>query len=352
MKMKVLKICEPGKLEIYDDYIPELQSEDEVLIEIYYSGICKSDLELLNGTHPHLVNKNAVFPIIPGHEWSGVIVKTGKNVVDFIVGDRVVGDVSLGCGCCEMCKTGHFNLCPSREVIGSYRNRQGSFAQYLRTHKRSIYKIPASITMQEAAAIEPAATASYAVKKSKVKFGDKVLIIGDGPIGLFMVQMAKSFGASLVALIGSWPEKLKIAENTGADFTVSYRGGDAVPQIRKFMKDKTFDVIIDSSGNTNSINEAIDLIKPSGVIGLVSFYGKSVDINMNNIIVKDAEIQGILASPNMFLPTLEVMENKKIDAKPLITHIVDFKDIEKAFEIAQSRDEMSVKILVKIKEEN
>lgn len=67
-----------------------------------------------------------------------------------------------------MCKTGRFNLCPSREVIGSFRNRQGSFAQYLRTHKRSIYKIPASITMQEAATIEPAATAAYAVKKSKV----------------------------------------------------------------------------------------------------------------------------------------------------------------------------------------
>ncbi|MEL7648794.1 MAG: alcohol dehydrogenase catalytic domain-containing protein [Sedimentibacter sp.] len=90
--MKLLKICEPGKLEIYDDYIPELQSEDEVLIEIHYGGICKSDLELLKGTHPHLVNKNAVFPIVSGHAWSGVIVRIGKNVEVFIVGDRIVGD--------------------------------------------------------------------------------------------------------------------------------------------------------------------------------------------------------------------------------------------------------------------
>jgi len=337
-------------MQIVEEPLPKLENDNEVLIEIHYSGICKSDLELLRGTHPHLVNKNAFYPIIPGHEWSGVIVQLGARVNEFKIGDRVVGDVSLGCGCCEMCKTGKFNLCPSREVIGSYRNRQGSFAEYLRTHKRSIYKVPEGLSMAAAATVEPAATAAYAVKRSKVKYGDKVLIIGDGPIGLFAVQAAKTVGASMVMLIGSWPEKIEIALEIGADYGFSYRTGDAVDKAKEVMGDTQFDVIIETSGNSSSINQAIKLIKPSGTIGMVSFYGGPVEINMNDVITKDAELQGILASPNMFAPTLLAMSTGKIKAEPLITHIVDFEEINKGFQIAENREELSVKILVKMKD--
>lgn len=348
--MRALKFIEPGKMQIFEEPLPVLQSEDEVLIEVHYSGICKSDLELLHGTHPHLVNKNAFYPIVPGHEWSGVIKELGNNVTEFQIGDRVVGDVSLGCGSCEMCKTGRFNLCPSREVIGSYRNRQGSFAEYLRTHKRSIYKIPDGLTMIAAAAVEPAATAAYTVKKSKVKYGDKVLVIGDGPIGLFAVQSAKAFGAAMVVLIGSWPEKINIALNNGADHGFSYRSGDVVKNAKEVIGEELFDVVIETSGNNTSINQAIQLVKPAGVIGMVSFYAGAAEINMNDLITKDAEIQGVLASPNMFSPTLRAMEKGMMKADPLITHVVSFEDIEKAFQIAESRQEMSIKIIVKIKE--
>lgn len=348
--MKVLRFLEPGKMILDEEPVPELQSEDEVLVEIYYSGICRSDLELLRGTHPHLVNGNAFYPIIPGHEWSGVVCRTGANVTEFKEGDRVVGDVSLGCGCCEMCKTGRFNLCPSREVIGSYRNRQGSFAQYLRTHKRSLYKVPDKLSLLAAAAVEPAATAAYAVKKSKVKYGDRVLVMGDGPIGLFAVQAAKAFGAARVGLIGSWPQKLELALKNGADFAFSYRTGDAEAQVRRIMEGNEFDVVIETSGNRNSINQAISLVRPSGVVGMVSFYAGAAEINMNDVITKDAELQGILASPNMFGPTLLSMENGSINAGPLITHTVDFADVDRAFAIAESREEMSVKIIVEVKE--
>jgi len=349
--MKALKMTGPNKMIIDDVPIPELESEDEILVEVYYCGICKSDIELLHGTHPHMVNKNCFYPVIPGHEWSGVVVKAGKDVSEFVIGDRVVGDVSLGCGHCDMCKTGRFNLCPTRDVIGSFRNRQGAFAQYIRTHRRSLYKIPDKLTLKEAATIEPAATAAYATKKSKVKYGDRVLIMGDGSIGLFAIETCKAFGAGEIVLIGSWPEKLEVAKNIGADYAFSYRTGNAIGEVKTVMKDKMFDVVIDCSGKTSSINQAIDLVKPGGVVGMVSFYDKSSEVKMNDIITKDAEIQGILASPNMFNGTLLNMANGLVDAKPLITQEFAFKDIENAFECMESRDEMSVKIVVNIKGE-
>ncbi len=349
--MKTLKFLEPRKMEIVEEEIPKLQSDDEVLVEICYSCICRSDLELLNGKHPHLVNKNAFYPIIPGHEWSAIVVEVGKNVTEFKAGDKVVGDVSLGCGRCEMCKTGKFNLCPEREVIGSYRNRQGSFAQYIRTHRRSLYKIPEGLTLLDAATVEPAATSAYVVKKSRVKYGDRVLVIGDGPIGLFAIEAARAFGAAEVGLVGSWPEKIQLAMDNGAKFGISYRTGDVDEKLEEIMQGEKFDVIIETSGNVSSVNRAIKWIKPSGVIGLVSFYSGATDINMNDVITKDAEIQGALASPNMFSPTLLEMKNGIVKTRPYITHVIDFKDIEKAFELAESRTEMSVKIAIKVKED-
>lgn len=347
--MKALKILRPGYMEIVEEEMPVLQSEDEVLIKIAYSGICKSDIELLEGTHPHLVNKNAALPLIPGHEWSGIVYQTGKNVSEFKPGDKVVGDVSLGCGCCEMCKEGHFNLCPTREVIGSYKNRQGSFAEYLRTHKRSIYKLPDGLSLRDAAAIEPAATAAYTARRSKVQYGDRVLVIGDGSIGLFCVQCAKAFGAAEVVLVGSWPEKLEIAKKTGADIGLSYRFDDVDTELTRYTDSKgLFDVVMETSGNASAIERAIRYVKPTGVIGMVSFYSDAMMVKLNDVIVKDAELHGILGSLNTFAPTLSSMAAGMIDPKPLITQDYDFKDVAQAFELFNSRDVMSIKILIKI----
>lgn len=100
-----------------------------MLAKIAYAGFCATDIELLTGEMVHIKNGNTKYPIIPGHEWSGTIVEVGKNVRDFKVGDRITSDVSLGCGECDECRKGHYNLCPNREVIGSYKNRQGVFAR-------------------------------------------------------------------------------------------------------------------------------------------------------------------------------------------------------------------------------
>lgn len=350
--MKALVIKSKGNMAIEEVNMPELQSEEEVIVQIHYSGICRSDIELLEGTHPHLVNKNAHYPLIPGHEWSGVVYKVGSKVKDFKVGDRVVGDVSLGCGNCVMCKTGHYNLCPSREVIGSYRNRQGSFAEYLRTHSRGLYKIPDNLSLRDAATVEAAATSAYAVKQSDVKYGDKVLIIGDGPIGLFAIQCAKAFGAAEVSVIGSSKEKMELSKSLGCTHTVSYREGGEVEKLLELTKGELFDCVIETSGKVNGINNGLELLKPVGTLGLVGFYGENLDININKVVVKDVTIRGILASPNMFAPTLPNISNGNIEADKLITHEFDFEDIHKAFETGMNKKIVTVKVMVKISKDN
>lgn len=138
-----------------------------MLAQIAYAGFCATDIELLTGDMIHIKNGFTKYPIIPGHEWSGTIVAVGRDVRDLKVGDRITSDVSLGCGECDECRKGHYNLCPNREVVGSYRNRQGVFAEYVAVPQRHVYKIPENVSMEEAALAEPAATAMYAVSKAQ-----------------------------------------------------------------------------------------------------------------------------------------------------------------------------------------
>ena len=230
--MKAIRFMDPGVIKYSEIPQPEIR-DDEVLAQIAYAGFCATDIELLTGEMIHIKNGNTKYPIIPGHEWSGTVVAVGKNVRDFKVGDRVTSDVSLGCGECENCRQGHYNLCPNREVVGSYRNRQGVFAQYVAIPQRHLYHIPEGLSLEEAALAEPAATAMYAVTKAQIPAGAQVLVIGDGPIGQLAAQLANIAGASRVIMAGSWDEKLAIARECGIHETINYHNEDVIQRARE-----------------------------------------------------------------------------------------------------------------------
>lgn len=344
--MKAIQFARPEEIVYGEIPRPEVK-DNEVLAEIAYAGFCATDIELLTGEMVHIKNGNTKYPIIPGHEWSGTIVEVGKNVRDFKVGDRVTSDVSLGCGECDECRKGHYNLCPNREVIGSYRNRQGVFAQYVAVPQRHVYKIPDGLSLEEAALAEPAATAAYAVTKARIPAGAQVLVIGDGPIGQLAAQLANLEGASKVILAGSWDEKLNIAKQCGIAETINYHRED-VAERAKALTDGGPEIVIETSGNNSALGSAVQALKPTGRIVAVSWYtGPVVEVAMNTVIVKDAELIGSLASPNSFGPVLRYMAEGKLKVKPLITHVKPLEELADVIKMIRAKKEMRIKILLK-----
>lgn len=344
--MKAIRFMQPEVIEYSDIPRPQIK-DNEVLAEIAYAGFCATDIELLTGEMVHIKNGNTTYPIIPGHEWSGTIVEVGKDVRDFKVGDLVTSDVSLGCGECDTCRQGHYNLCPNREVIGSYRNRQGVFAQYVAVPQRHLYKLPEGLSLEEAALAEPAATAMYAVTKARIPAGAQVLVIGDGPIGQLAAQLANIAGASKVIMAGSWDEKLAIAKECGIAETINYHKEDVVQRARELTEGGP-EIIIETSGNNSALGSAVQALKPTGRIVAVSWYnGPVVDVAMNTVIVKDAELIGSLASPNSFTPVLRYMAEGKLKVKPLITHVKPLEELEDVVKMVRAKKEMRIKILLK-----
>lgn len=344
--MKAIRFMQPEVIEYSEIPQPEVK-DNEILAEIAYAGFCATDIELLTGEMIHIKNGFTTYPIIPGHEWSGTVIAVGKDVRDFKVGDRVTSDVSLGCGECDACRKGHYNLCPNREVVGSYRNRQGVFAQYVAVPQRHVYKIPEGLSLEEAALAEPAATAMYAVAKARIPAGAEVLVIGDGPIGQLAAQLANLAGASKVILAGSWDEKLAIAKDCGIAATINYHNEDVVQRARE-LTDGGPEIIIETSGSNSALNTAVQALKPTGRIVAVSWYnGAMVDVPMNTLIVKDAELIGSLASPNSFGPVLRYMVEGKLKVKPLITHVKPLSELADVVAMVRAKKEMRIKILLK-----
>lgn len=258
--MKAARFMGVEQIEVGEIPTPTPKN-DEVLAKISYAGYCGTDMDLLDGTMVHIRNGFTKYPLVPGHEWSGTVVAVGKDVRRFAVGDRITADVSLGCGCCDYCHHGRYNLCYDREVIGSYRNRQGAFAEYIAVPERHTYKIPKGVSLEEAALAEPAATAAYAVRRSNIQMGDRVLVIGDGPIGQLAAQLAWIEGAVQVIVAGSWDEKLSIAKKCGATATINYHKSDVTAEAIALTDGKGPDVIIESSGNQTALAQAVAATK-------------------------------------------------------------------------------------------
>lgn len=343
--MKAIQFMQPEVIR-YSDVPEPVLRDNEVLAKVAYTGFCATDIELLTGEMIHIKNGNTTYPIIPGHEWSGIITEVGKKVSGFEVGDHVTSDVSLGCGECDTCRNGHYNLCPNREVIGSYRNRQGVFAEYVAVPQRHLYKIPGSVDLLDAALAEPAATAAYAVTKAKIPAGASVLVIGDGPIGQLAAQLAHIEGAGTVIMAGSWDEKLEIAKSCGIDETINYHKEDVVSMAGSLTKGGP-EIIIETSGNDAALGSAVAALKPGGRIVAVSWYkGAAVEIAMNTLIVKDAELIGSLASPNSFDTVLQYMKDGRLKTRPLITQRYPLEKLSEAVKLVREKKEMRIKIIL------
>ncbi|MTI65094.1 MAG: galactitol-1-phosphate 5-dehydrogenase [Firmicutes bacterium] len=344
--MKAVRFTGPREVKYEDVEKPKIKS-NEILIKVKAVGICGTDMELYSGEMPYIKKGLTKYPLIPGHEWSGEIVEVGSEVPRFSVGEKVTSDVSIGCGKCDMCKIGRYNLCPNRVVVGSYKNKDGAFAEYIKLPYRHVYRLPDSMSYEEAALIEPAATASYGVMKGDIDYGSTVLIIGDGPIGQLSMQCAKVAGASKVFIVGSWDEKLEIAKSTGADAVMHYKKDDVLDKINELTNGKGVDVVIESSGSPKAFNQSLEAVKPGGKVVLLSIYPTSEFMaQINSVVTKDADLIGVLASPNAFKPTIDLMESGRINVKPLISHKYELKDAEKAIKMIENKEECRLKAIL------
>lgn len=346
-KMKAANLYAPGDLRVEYVNVPEIGSED-ALVKVLNCGICGSDLPriLTTGTYH--------FPTIPGHEFSGVVAKIGRDVKNINEGDKVSVIPLIPCKKCSFCEIGQYAQCEHYSFLGS--REDGGFAQYVRVPQDNLIKIPDEISIEAAAMLEPITVALHAVENAGIKWGDSVAVFGLGAIGNFIAQWAKAFGANHVFAIDIIPEKIKLAKTAGLNEAICGLDKNLKEIILKETKGNGVDVAVEASGSQVAFNQALSLIRKFGVLTVVGRSEKDVvlknevfeKILRNQITIKGTWSFEFSNFPhNSWNKSVHALQNKLIIAEPLITNRFPLDKINEAVKLMSERKPSVNKIIIK-----
>ncbi|MDD5621867.1 MAG: zinc-dependent alcohol dehydrogenase family protein [Actinomycetota bacterium] len=337
--MKAAVIEKPGKISIKEIPYPKPGS-DEVVIQVKNCGICGTDFHIYNGDYL------GSYPIVPGHEISGIVVEVGPDVPGLKIGNRVTADPNIYCGACYFCRTNRPNHCQNWQALGVTRN--GGFAEYIAVTYKNVYKIPDNMSFLDAAFIEPVSCIVYGLRRLKIISGDNVLIFGAGPIGMQMAQLVQHGNAASVTITDLNQARLKLAKKLGISKTVL--SDDKLSQTLKRIAPLGFDVVIDATGVAKVAEMAVNFVKNTGKI---MFFGvcppeDKVMISPFEIYKRDLEIYGSYALCYTFYPALDLINNGALDVKSIVSNRVSLKDLPMVFKSKKFKND-SMKIMLEIR---
>ena len=348
--MKAARWHAAKDIRVEETSIPS-PNDDQVKIAVKFTGICGSDLheythgpQLIPVDTPYTLNGHQGTTTL-GHEFSGVVEEVGKNVKNIKKGDRVTVEPIFKNPESPFIATGEYNLSEPLGFVGLTSN--GGFAKYVVVEDYMVHKMPDEMTFEQGAIVEPAAVAAYAIKRSGMKMGDTVFIVGAGPIGLLTVQVALATGASQIFVSDLSESRLKKAKEIGATHTFDARDKD-IPQKIKEMTGNGVDIFIDAAGVQASFDTGINSLRNGGTAILVALFGKEVTHDALNQTLRELTIIGTAAYRNIFPQVIALINSGRLPVENLITNVISLDEIvEKGFE-ALVNDPSEVKILVDI----
>ena len=320
--MKAALFNGPNQIEIVDYSLPKLRP-NEVLLKIGACGLCGTDFHIYNG------ESYSKPPVIPGHEFVGTIVEKGSQVERFNIGDNAAVDPNIYCGECHYCKAGKINYCENLRALGVSVN--GGFAEYSIVPLSQVYILPNDFSFNSAAFAEPLSCCIRGMDQAAIRHGEDLVILGSGTIGLLMLQLAKISGAGRIIVIEPIAEKRLTAIKLGADYVFDPGSDELFNEIADLTLGGP-DVIIECAGNSSAVDLAIKLSKKGSrliIFGLASG-NDSINLNLQNIILKELTIKSSLLNPFTFSRAVNLLVNKKVDVEklnPVITNLDKLENI-------------------------
>ncbi len=317
-------------LHYQTDYPVPVPEDNEALIRITHAGICNTDLEIMKGYMG--------FKGIPGHEFVGIVESCEETD---LIGQRVVGEINIGCGICDYCRRGMENHCPERSVLGIL-NKDGVFAEYITLPVKNLHKVPDSVSNEEAVFTEPLAAAFEVIQQVNIKPSDKVCVLGDGKLGLLVGQVIAMTNCALVVM-GKHKEKLHILEEMRIRTEIVPT--DAAESSLQKKIDKTlFDIVVDCTGSPSGMKKALQIVRPRGTIVLKTTVAESIPLDVNQFVVREITLVGSRCGP--FLPAIMAIKKKQVSLLPLISKKLSIGNGIEAFERASQNK--SLKIILEI----
>lgn len=336
--MKAIQIKKPNELNVIDMEIPVMTEHDNILVKIKAAGICGSDVGIYHGT-----NAAATYPRVIGHEMVGEVVETGDNVENLKPGDRVIIDQVTSCGHCYACRKGRGNVCASLKVRGVHID--GGYREYMAVPEKDCYKLPESLSYQDAVMIEPTTIAIQSCSRAELTSEDTLLILGCGALGSSILKIARLSGAAII-VADVVDDKLEEALKNGASYAVNLLKEDIVAKAREYTGGYGPTVSIDAACTKDSLSTLLEVTGNAGRVITMGFSIDPIEATHFKITSKELDVRGSRLQNKKFQTAINLINEGKLDLSDSVSHTFHFTDAQKAFDFVDSKDPSIRKIVL------
>lgn len=320
-------------VEVREVPLPAFGPSD-VLVKVEAASVCGTDLHIYNWDqwaqgriHP---------PLIPGHEFCGVVAAVGSDVTTVKEGDFVSAEMHVACGKCLQCRTGEAHICQYVKIIGV--DADGAFAEFVAIPETNIWKLDPSLPREYASILDPLGNAVHTVLAGDIA-AKTVAVIGCGPIGLFAIAVAQACGAASVYALEVNEHRRALAKQMGANYALNPSKDDVQGLILEQTNGVGVDVVLEMSGHPDAMRQGFRILRTGGRVSLLGIPSKPVEIDFaNDIIFKGAVVQGINGRKmyETWYQMEALLKTGKLDLSPVITHRLPMKDFAKGMDLLKS----------------
>jgi L-iditol 2-dehydrogenase len=338
--MKQAVMTEPGRIEYREVDKPTLQ-DNEVVIQTRRIGVCGSDIHVFHGLHPY-----TSYPVVQGHEVSGIVAEVGSQVEGLAPGDKVTFTPQVTCGKCYACTHGMYHICESLKVMGFQTG--GAAQEYVAVDADKVLKVPENVTLDQAAMVEPISVAVRALSRAGEDLqGKNVLVLGAGTIGNLVAQVAKAYGAKAVMATDISDYKLDKAKECGIDFAVNPDKEDLGEAIlRDFGPDRA-DLILECVGVQETVTQAIENARKGTTIVVVGVFSEKLEVDLGLVQDRELSLVGTLMYQKRdYERAIELVASGKLSLDAMITHRFPFEQYLDAYQTIEEAKDNIMKVMI------
>ncbi len=337
MRQAIMK--EPGKIEFQE--VPEpVLDQGEILLRIKRIGVCGSDVHVNHGLHPF-----TSYPVVQGHEFSGVVEDVGTGVTNVKPGMKATARPQIVCGKCPPCLRDDYNICDTLKVQGF--QAPGCAQDLFIIKQENMVPLPDSITFEQGALVEPTSVAVHSTLRAGDITGKNIVVLGAGPIGNLVAQVAKFRGANKILITDLSDFRLDIARECGITETSNPNKESLTDASTRVFGDKGFEVAFEAVGVEATMNAGIDAIQKGGTIVVLGVFGKKPRIDMSIVGDRELNIIGTLMYKHEdYLKAVELLANGDVITDPLVTRHFSFEQYMAAYDFIDEQGDKSLKIMI------
>ncbi len=341
--MKAAVLLPEGGLEIEERPEPA-PGPDQVLVAPRLVGVCGSDLHYYKDGR--IGDWRILRPHVLGHEFAGVVVAVGLNVENVEVGDRIAVEPIIPCGDCDACRRGIYNVCPNIRFTGSP-HTDGALQQLVAVPARGAHRLPPGMPFSLGALVEPTSIAVHAVRRSGLRVGDTVMIVGAGPIGLLTLAVARAYGAGAVYCTDLNQGRLDLATRLGATAAINVGGLDHT-EILGLTDPLGADISFEAVGTPGTLETAMRLVRPGGTVVAVGVnIAERIPFNLMLSQSKEATVVPVYLGRDAFPEAIDLLASGQIDGELLITHRFPLERAAEAMEASLDANTGAVKVMIR-----